>query len=639
MKQAEQLKLSGQLPSPRGVALAILELSRRENATLGEIARVVQTDPALSGRLIKLANAVTHVARPVVSVQEAVARQGMLTVRQLALGFSLLDQYRNGACKGFDYQAYWSHSLLMALTMQALGQRVHIAAADELFVCGLLAQVGRLALATVYPGPYAAVLAAHRADPGQPLTAYERTQLETDHCELGHVMLSDWGLPRVFADPLAHYEEADHPGYPQDSRTHSLFLMLRLAHRLADLGLAEPDERAGRVGEWMTLAADLDFSDETAGPFIDTVVAAWREWGKLLQVPVTALPSVAEMQPTAPAAAPTTKAPLRIIVADGNAFTRRKTMAMLVEDSGHVVYPADNGNTALALAMEVFPHVIVSTFELPGLDGIELCLALRATDEGRRIHIILMDEGQSEEQLARAYEAGADGYAPLAISPKGMHTRLCAAQRLVQLQDAWEKDRAQLRQIAAELAVVNRRLANAALTDLLTGLLNRRAAMDLLQQTWSAASRSGRPFAVLMLDVDHFKEINDSYGHAAGDLVLREVSTMLRNAARREDSVCRIGGEEFLVICPNTDRQLARVVAERLRDALASRPIAIGKTLRTITISIGVAEREADMPQSDALIGTADRALYQAKSAGRNRICMGQYACPVAPAQDSRTPS
>ncbi len=112
---------------------------------------------------------------------------------------------------------------------------------------------------------------------------------------------------------------------------------------------------------------------------------------------------------------------------------------------------------------------------------------------------------------------------------------------------------------------------------------------------------------------------------------------MLRNAARREDSVCRIGGEEFLVICPNTELQLARVVAERLRDALASRPIAIGKTLRTITISIGIAEREADMPEPDALIGTADRALYQAKSAGRNRICIGQYTCQVAPAQDTTT--
>ena len=104
--QLEQLKISGQLPSPRGVALAVLELSRRENATLGEIARVVQTDPALSGRLIKLANAVSHITRPVVSVQEAVVRQGMATVRHLALGFSLLDQYRNGVCKAFDCQTH-----------------------------------------------------------------------------------------------------------------------------------------------------------------------------------------------------------------------------------------------------------------------------------------------------------------------------------------------------------------------------------------------------------------------------------------------------------------------------------------------------------------------------------------------------
>lgn len=127
MKQLEQLKLGGQLPSPRGVALAIMEIARRDNATLAEIARVVQTDPALSSRLIKLANSATGISRPVVSVQEAVVRQGMNTVRQLALGFSLIDQYRNGACQAFDYQRYWSHSLLMALSMQAFGARVHIA--------------------------------------------------------------------------------------------------------------------------------------------------------------------------------------------------------------------------------------------------------------------------------------------------------------------------------------------------------------------------------------------------------------------------------------------------------------------------------------------------------------------------------
>jgi HD-like signal output (HDOD) protein len=178
MSQLEQLKLSGQLPTPRGIALAILELSRRENATLAEIARVVQTDPALSGRLIKLANSASQIARPVVSVQEAVVRQGMNTVRQLALGFSLLDQYRGGSCEAFDYQEYWSHSLLMALGMQALGMRVRVAAADELFVCGLLAQVGRLALATAYPDEYSSVLMAHHANPAQAIIVQERARLK-----------------------------------------------------------------------------------------------------------------------------------------------------------------------------------------------------------------------------------------------------------------------------------------------------------------------------------------------------------------------------------------------------------------------------------------------------------------------------
>src|SRR4030065_2630258 len=192
MAQVEQLKLSGQLPSPRGIALAILEISQRENATLGEIARVVQTDPALSGRLIKLAHTASHIARPVASVQEAVVRQGMATVRQLALGFSLVDQYRNGACEAFDYQGYWSHSLLMALGMQALGMRVRVAAAGELVVCGLLAQVGRLALATVYPEAYNAVLMAHHANPAQAIIVPERARLATDHTELGIVMMCDW---------------------------------------------------------------------------------------------------------------------------------------------------------------------------------------------------------------------------------------------------------------------------------------------------------------------------------------------------------------------------------------------------------------------------------------------------------------
>lgn len=290
MKQVEQLKISGQLPSPRGVALAVLELSRRENVTLGEVARVVQTDPALSGRLIKLANAATHISRPVVSVQEAVVRQGMTTVRQLALGFSLLDQYRAGTCQRFDYQSYWAHSLLMGLAMQELGPRVRSAAPDELFICGLLAQVGRLALATAYPDEYNTVLAAYQADASQSLIVLERAQLETDHSELGIVMMADWGMPRIFTEPLAHYENPQHASFAHDSRANSLMLILRLSHLLADYCLATPDARPKLAQEWVTLAEDVDITPENAGGIIDKVVASWREWGELLKIPTASLP-------------------------------------------------------------------------------------------------------------------------------------------------------------------------------------------------------------------------------------------------------------------------------------------------------------------------------------------------------------
>jgi len=619
MTQAEQIKLSGQLPSPRGVALAVLEISRRENATLGEIARVVQTDPALSGRLIKLANTASHISRPVVSVQEAVVRQGMATVRQLALGFSLLDQYRAGACDAFDYQGFWSHSLLMALSMQALGTRVRVAAADELFICGLLAQVGQLALATAYHDEYNAVLEAYRTHPAQSLIAHERAHLETDHTELGVVMMTDWGMPKVFTVPLAHYEDVECPFFPHDSRSHSLMLMLRLSHRLADLGVAHADMRPKLAKEWIALAAELDLPQDAAGSFIDEVVTNWHDWGALLKIPTLALPPFSEID-HGHAEATEDETPLRIVVADGNALTRRKTMALLVEDSGHTVYPADNGNTALALTMEVLPHVIIAQYDLSLLDGLELCQALRATDEGRRMHILLMADDHGEEQLTRAFEAGADGYAPSTIGAKGLRTRLRAAQRLVQLQTAWERDRAQLRQIAAELAVANRRLATAALTDPLTGLPNRRSAMDQLEQAWSAASRSGFPLAVMVIDIDHFKHINDTHGHAAGDKVLREAAATLRASARREDSVCRIGGEEFLVICPNTDLKAAMQSAERLRTTLGAKRIAIGQAESSITTSIGVAVREPGTVDMDALVSAADQALYAAKEAGRNQV-------------------
>ena len=121
MKTLEQLNIRGPLPSPKGVALAILDTCRRDEASLDEVARVAQADPALSGRLIRQANRAARGGRPVASVPEAIQHIGLGTVRQLALGFSLVDNYSSGTCRGFDYSRFWSHSLLMAVGMQELG--------------------------------------------------------------------------------------------------------------------------------------------------------------------------------------------------------------------------------------------------------------------------------------------------------------------------------------------------------------------------------------------------------------------------------------------------------------------------------------------------------------------------------------
>lgn len=461
MTQLELRRINNQLPSPKGVALAVLELSRRDTVTLGEIAHVVQTDPALSGRLIKVANSAAQISRPVVSVQEAVARQGVKAVCQLALGFSLIDQFHAGACTAFDYPKYWSHSLLMGLAMQSLGQRVHVGATDELFICGLLAQIGQLALATVYPEQYDSVLAACQADPDQRLALHERALLETDHGELGAAMLSEWGIPAVITQPLACYEDPALAHDSQDARANSLVLMLRLAHRLADIGLSHADQRPKMAQAWLTLAAELDIRIEEAGIFIDEVIADWHDWGTLLNIHTETLPAFAELidENVATVATAAGMSSLRIVVADSNAFTRRKTLSLLAEAGGHAVYPASDGQAALACAMAVIPDVIISHLNLQQPDGLAFFQALRQTDQGRGLYILQMDDVADETRSILAYEAGADGYVPSTISSRALHARLLAAQRLMHQKQARKQDHAHLSQMETELVLARQRLA------------------------------------------------------------------------------------------------------------------------------------------------------------------------------------
>lgn len=624
MKVADinQLNISASLPSPKGVALALLEACRQEDVTIAEIAKLIQTDPALSGRLIQRANATKQTSRAVSSISDAVSRVGLTAVKQLAMGFSLIDQYQQSSSKGFDYQQFWSHSLLMAIAMQELGKVTRVSAPDELFACGLMMRIGCLALASIYPEKYSELL--QKQSPDITLNQLEQQYLQTDHNELTAAMLINFGFPTIFVESIYYHETPGESGFSEGSRPYQIVHLLYLAKQIADFALTEECERNQHISQLILLGGKIGLDTETFGAFIDQIVQEWHAWGKILKIPVMDFPHSFEKMMNASAPRPenaTNAASLRILLVEDDPSSLILTKELLSNVLGHTVFTTSDGQQALALAMEVLPHIVITDWMMPVMNGLELTKSLRTTEWGQNLYVIMLTSIEDEEEVIKAFDAGVDDYITKPINIRAFRARLRAAWHYRQLQESWERDREQLKRFAAELAVTNRKLEYYALTDMLTELPNRRSGMETLAETWSVANRSGQLMAVMLLDIDHFKVINDTYGHAVGDKVLKEISAIIRRTARKGDTFCRMGGEEFLVVCQlgNSDAKSIILFAERLRQQISQQQINIGENHIQITISIGVALKEPGMKSEDHLVNAADKALYAAKNAGRNR--------------------
>lgn len=619
-----ELKISTLLPSPKGVALALMEACRREDITIQEIARLVQTDPALSGRLIQRANSSNQATRPVTSITDAISHVGLATVKQLAMGFSLIDQYQKGSCKGFNYQVFWSHSLLMAITMQELAKLSRVCAPDELFACGLMAQIGNLALATIYPEKYSDLM-ENKASSEQSIVELERQNLKTDHNELTAAMLLNFGVPKIFVESIYYHEVPDESGFSEGSRPFHIVHLLYLGRQIADFGLAEECERNKRISELILLGGKIGLDTESFGALIDQVMKEWQTWGKMLKISAAELLPPFQKMMKASAPRPeneTDAAPLRILLVEDDPSSLVFIEGLLANVRGHTLFTARDGQEALSLAMEISPHIVITDWLMPVMNGFELTVALRATEWGQNLYIIMLTSIEDEEEVIKAFDAGVDDYVTKPINVRSFRARLRAAWHYRKLQESWERDREQLKRFAAELAVTNRKLEHYALTDVLTELPNRRAGMDTLTDVWSVSHRSNQLMAVMLIDIDHFKQINDTYGHAIGDKVLKEVASSMRYSARKGDSFCRMGGEEFLIICHNgsTDAKSVILFAERIRQHVYAQQIDIDEAHIQVSISIGVALKEANMKSEDHLVNAADKALYAAKNAGRNRV-------------------
>jgi two-component system cell cycle response regulator len=296
----------------------------------------------------------------------------------------------------------------------------------------------------------------------------------------------------------------------------------------------------------------------------------------------------------------------KVLIVDDRAASSERLAAVLRQE--HAVEIEPNPNQALFHAADANYDLAIVSLSLENFDALRLCSQLRSLDRTRNLPILALADADATQRMVRGLEIGVNDYL---MRPVDKNELLARARTQVRKRRYTERLRDSV-QMSIEMAI----------TDALTGLFNRRYMESHLGTLIEQAAARGKALSVLVLDIDYFKSINDTHGHDAGDDVLREFALRIKRSIRGIDLACRHGGEEFVVVMPETDMAVAAMVAERLRRRIAAEPFAIAEGARQIpvTISIGIAGLRGKQDTAATLLKRADQALYRAKRDGRNRV-------------------
>ena len=293
----------------------------------------------------------------------------------------------------------------------------------------------------------------------------------------------------------------------------------------------------------------------------------------------------------------------KILVVD-DAETNLLILSNLLAEEGDI-FSATDGTQAIALAGSMLPDLILLDVSMPGMDGYEVCRHLKSDIRTRDIPIVFVTGRTEDNDQEKGLSLGAIDYILKPYSPLIVLARI--------------RNHLALQKAHRDLKAANEELTRLATTDFLTGVWNRRRFMELGEAEVARVRRSGRSFGMAMMDVDHFKSVNDTHGHDAGDNVLRALAEACVDRLRNVDIVGRMGGEEFALILPETDPQGAMLTVERLREYLSELAIPIDSGTLTVTVSIGVTTVRDPSDTIEGALKRADEALYKAKGSGRNR--------------------
>lgn len=297
----------------------------------------------------------------------------------------------------------------------------------------------------------------------------------------------------------------------------------------------------------------------------------------------------------------------RLLIIEDNAIDAFNMIESLSVDNGEVKR-VDSGRAGFEAATRQDPDLVICSLNLEDDDALRLLSQFRANESTRHLPILMVGEEDQTDKLAKALDLGANDYLMKPVDRNELLARVRTQIRRRRYQELLRENYEQSLSLA--------------LTDSLTGLYNRRYLLSHLKRLMADTGHRHKPLSVLMLDVDHFKMVNDTHGHAVGDVVLQHITEIMRSNVRNVDTVARLGGEEFVIVMPDTHETFAVRIADRLRQRIADTPTVLpdGRAL-TVTVSIGCAMREMlDDETMEALMKRANMALYRAKDAGRNRV-------------------
>src|SRR3954454_1614677 len=297
---------------------------------------------------------------------------------------------------------------------------------------------------------------------------------------------------------------------------------------------------------------------------------------------------------------------MKVLIADDSATSRVLLRRVLTRWGYEVVTAEDGAEAWEALSKPDAPPIAVLDWVMPNMTGPEVCRRLRGTRREPYTYILLLTSKGSKLETVEGLDAGADDYIVKPFDEHELQVRLRAGKRIIDLQMDLMRAREELREKAEK--------------DLLTMLPNRSAIFGALEREVSRCHRDQRSVGVILLDIDHFKKINDTYGHFAGDTVLRETALRLKANTRPYDQVGRYGGEEFLVVLPNCDLEQATVQADRLRVKLNEGPMMVDGVAIHVSASFGVTVSDGSERNPNIFVRVADEALYSAKANGRNCV-------------------